>query len=71
MASHWPVMSGAAVQLSVATVEASRQQQPLAVSLQHAMQAARRNGAASAIESHPSYWGPFVIVGDGNRALAR
>jgi len=71
MASHWPVMSGAAVQLSVATIEASRQQQPLAVSLQLAMQAARRDGAASPIESHPSYWGPFVVVGDGNRALAR
>ncbi len=72
MASHWPVMSGAAVQLSVATIDASRKQnQPLAISLQHAMQAARRNGAASPIESHPSYWGPFVVVGDGNRALAR
>ena len=72
MASHWPVMSGAAVELSVATIEASRnQQQPLAVSLQRAMQGARRHGAASPIESHPSYWGPFVVVGDGARALAR
>lgn len=72
MASHWPVMSGAAVQLSVATIDASRKQnQPLALSLQRAMQTARRDGAASPIESHPSYWGPFVVVGDGNRALAR
>lgn len=72
MASHWPVMSGAAVQLSVATIESSRkQQQPLAMGLQQAMQAARRHGAASAIESHPSYWGPFVVVGDGARTLAR
>ncbi|MEZ5563253.1 MAG: CHAT domain-containing protein [Gammaproteobacteria bacterium] len=72
MASHWPVMSGAAVQLSVATIDASRKQnQPLAISLQRAMQTARRDGAASPIESHPSYWGPFVVVGDGNRALAR
>jgi CHAT domain-containing protein len=72
MASHWPVMSGAAVHLSVATVDgASAQGKPLAVSLQHAMQSARRDGASSEIESHPSYWGPFVIVGDGRRALGR
>jgi hypothetical protein len=29
------------------------------------MQRARKDGAASAVEAHPSYWGPFVIVGDG------
>jgi CHAT domain-containing protein len=70
IASHWPVMSGAAVQLSVATIEASsRDRLPLAVSLQQAMQNARRRGAGSAIESHPSYWGPFVVVGDGRRSL--
>lgn len=72
MASHWPVMSGAAVHLSVATVDgASSQGKSLATSLQHAMQAARRDGATSELESHPSYWGPFVIVGDGRRTLAR
>lgn len=72
MASHWPVMSGAAVHLSVSTVDgASSQGQPLAVSLKQAMQSARRDGAASEIEAHPSYWGPFVIVGDGRRSLAR
>ncbi len=66
MVSHWPVMSGAAVQLSVSTIE--RSQTPnatLSKSLQQAMQAARKAGAASAIEAHPSFWGPFVIVGDG------
>jgi CHAT domain-containing protein len=72
MASHWPVMSGAAVYLSVSTVEgASAQGKTLATSLQHAMQAARRDGAASELEAHPSYWGPFVIVGDGRRTLAQ
>jgi CHAT domain-containing protein len=66
MVSHWPVMSGAAVQLSVGTLDrAMKQRLPLARSLQQAMQALRKDGAASAIESHPSYWGPFVIVGDG------
>jgi CHAT domain-containing protein len=72
MASHWPVMSGAAVHLSVSTVDgASAQGKSLATSLQHAMQAARRDGAANDMEAHPSYWGPFVIVGDGRRTLAR
>ncbi len=66
MVSHWPVMSGAAVQLSVGTLQrAQEQDMPLARSLQQAMQELRKSGAASAIESHPSYWGPFVIVGDG------
>jgi CHAT domain-containing protein len=66
MVSHWPVMSGAAVQLSVGTLEREQKQGlTLSRSLQQAMQAARKAGAASAIESHPSYWAPFVIVGDG------
>ena len=66
MVSHWPVMSGAAVQLSVGTVErSSKGSLPLSTSLQQAMLAARKDGAGSAIEAHPSYWGPFVIVGDG------
>lgn len=66
MVSHWPVMSGAAVQLSVGTVRGAHEQGlPLARSLQLAMQAARTEGAQNPIEAHPSYWGPFVIVGDG------
>lgn len=66
MVSHWPVMSGAAVQLSVGTVRESRKEgASLSRSLQHAMQEARRSGASNPIESHPSYWGPFVIVGNG------
>ena len=66
MVSHWPVMSGAAVQLTVGTVERSRApDSSLAKSLQLAMQAVRKAGAASPIEAHPSFWGPFVIVGDG------
>ncbi len=66
MVSHWPVMSGAAVQLTVDTVSGARKDSlTWSRSLQRAMQSVRRSGAASAIESHPSYWGPFVIVGDG------
>jgi CHAT domain-containing protein len=54
------------VQLSVGTVQrAHAERQPLAKSLQLAMQAARKEGAGNPIEAHPSYWGPFVIVGDG------
>ena len=66
MVSHWPVMSGAAVQLTVGTLGESRKEgASLSRSLQLAMQEARKSGAANPIESHPSYWGPFVIVGDG------
>ena len=72
MSSHWPVMSGAATRLTVETVDRSRNRgKPLAVSLQQAMQTVREEGAASALEAHPSYWGPFVIVGDGMQSLAR
>jgi CHAT domain-containing protein len=66
MVSHWPVMSGAAVQLSVGTLDLGMSHGlTWSRSLQQAMQAARKTGAASPIESHPSFWGPFVIVGDG------
>jgi len=65
-------MSGAATRLTVETVDRSRNRgKPLAVSLQQAMQAVRKEGAASVLEAHPSYWGPFVIVGDGMQSLAR
>ncbi|HQR23980.1 MAG TPA: CHAT domain-containing protein [Steroidobacteraceae bacterium] len=66
MVSHWPVMSGAAVQLSVSTLErAEKQDLTLSRSLQQAIEEVRKAGASSAIEAHPSYWGAFVIVGDG------
>jgi len=71
MVSQWPVMSGAAVQLSVGTVERALNRKELefsrptlARSLQLAMQALRK-GAGNALEAHPAYWGPFVIAGDG------
>jgi CHAT domain-containing protein len=65
LVSQWPVMSGAAVQLSVGTVErALNGKETLARSLQLAMQALRK-GATNALEAHPAYWGPFVIAGDG------
>jgi CHAT domain-containing protein len=66
LVSHWPVMSGAAVQLSTGTLERARAGNvSLARSLQQTMIATRKQGAASAVESHPSYWAPFVVVGDG------
>ncbi len=66
MVSHWPVMSGAAAQLSVGTFERwNKQGIALSRSLQQAMVALRSGGAASAVEQHPSFWGPFVVVGAG------
>jgi CHAT domain-containing protein len=66
MVSHWPVISSAAVQLSVETLAGGKNRDlAWGKSLQQAMQATRKAGAASAIESHPSFWGPFVLVGDG------
>jgi CHAT domain-containing protein len=65
LVSHWPVVSGAAVQLTVATVQDHASgEQTLARSLQRAMQQVRRN-ATTDFEAHPAYWGPFVIAGDG------
>lgn len=65
LVSHWPVVSGAAVQLTVATVQDHASgEHTLARSLQRAMQQVRR-GATTDFEAHPAYWGPFVIAGDG------
>jgi CHAT domain-containing protein len=65
LVSHWPVVSGAAVQLTVATVQDHvGGTVPLARSLQRAMQQVRRT-ATTDFEAHPAYWGPFVIAGDG------
>ncbi len=65
LVSHWPVVSGAAVQLTVATVQDHvGGTVPLAQSLQRAMQQVRRT-ATTDFEAHPAYWGPFVIAGDG------
>ena len=65
MVSHWPVVSGAAVRLSVETTRGVLSgAQSLPRSLQAAVQALRQD-AATPIEAHPAYWGAFVIVGDG------
>jgi CHAT domain-containing protein len=65
LVSHWPVVSGAAVQLTVATVQDHTSgEHTLARSLQRAMQQVRRN-ATTDFEAHPAYWAPFVIAGDG------
>ncbi len=68
MVSHWPVMSGAAVQLSVGTLERRQSKDlSLAASLQQTMQAVRKEGAASAVESHPVVLG--TVRDRGRRSL--
>jgi CHAT domain-containing protein len=70
MVSAWPVLSSAAAELSVATVDSSAHRGlPLANGLRQAMQALRARGASSAVGAHPFTWGPFMFVGDGGRPL--
>ncbi len=60
MVSHWPVMSGAAVQLTVGTVGGSRKTgDSLAGSLQLAMQETRRSGADERDRGAPVLLGPL------------
>jgi hypothetical protein len=69
LVSHWPVASGAATRLSVGTVEGWLGGAALAASLRRAMQELRAD-AASDLEAHPFFWGPFVLADDGASALA-
>ena len=68
MVSHWPVASGAASELSVATVRQWLAGKPLAKSLQGSIQRIR-NQAGRDIEAHPFFWGPFVLADDGASGL--
>jgi len=63
MVSHWPVRSGAAAALSVGIVEGVRGGSPVSASLQGAIAKLRAERSNSDLGAHPSYWGPFVIVG--------
>ena len=72
LVTHWPVVSSAASHLTVLVAEGiTRDSLPLDVSLQRAVKSMRESGRASAIESHPAYWGPFVAIGTGSSALAK
>ncbi|HEY0522043.1 MAG TPA: CHAT domain-containing tetratricopeptide repeat protein [Stellaceae bacterium] len=63
MASHWPVFSGPTVTLTTGTIGdyAKRGKEGKAAALQRAQLALLANAATS----HPVYWAPFVLVGDG------
>jgi CHAT domain-containing protein len=68
LVSHWPVASGAASRLSVATVEQWLAGEPLARSLQQSIRRIRSE-AQSDLEAHPFFWGPFVLADDGAASL--
>ena len=65
LVSHWPVVSGAAVKLIRSTFSALREDLRIgrAEALRRAMLAMIDKGQPN--ERHPSYWAPFVVVGDG------
>jgi CHAT domain-containing protein len=64
LVSHWYVDSEAAVRLVTATFAELKRDASLgrAEALRRAMLAQIRDGGARA---HPSYWAPFVLVGEG------
>lgn len=68
--SHWPVLVGAASDLTAGLVQRARNE-GLAVdlSLQRSIEQLRAN-ARTALEAHPAYWGPFVLVGSGRTTFA-
>jgi tetratricopeptide (TPR) repeat protein/CHAT domain-containing protein len=65
LVSHWEVNSAATVKLITAAVGAISRDKSLgrAEALRRAMLAMIDNGAPN--EAHPSYWAPFVVVGEG------
>lgn len=67
--SHWPVLIGAASDLTAGMIGGTKAGDvALDVSLQQSI-ARLRATAQSALEAHPAYWGPFVLVGSGRSTL--
>jgi CHAT domain-containing protein len=67
LVSHWEVYSDATVKLVTGTVRevARNPQVGRAEALRGSMLALIDNGAPH--EAHPTYWAPFVLVGEGGR----
>jgi len=70
LVSHWPVNSLAAVKLTTGALGELKVNPELgrAEALRRAMLALVDNGASD--EANPSYWAPFVVVGEGGAAAA-
>jgi len=68
LASHWEVDSQATVTLVTAALAALRREPSIgrAEALRRAMLHLIDNGGST---SHPQYWAPFVLVGEGGRDL--
>jgi CHAT domain-containing protein len=66
LVSHWPVDSDATVALITNAFDAYKADNKTgrAEALRRAMTALIKTGGRSA---HPSYWAPFVVVGEGAR----
>jgi CHAT domain-containing protein len=63
LVSHWPVNSEAAVKLTT-RIFAQKSDVGRAEALRQAMLVTIAEGGRSA---HPSYWAPFVVVGEGGQ----
>lgn len=70
LVSHWPVYSDAAAELTTSAFriidESKTKGEPIgrAEALRRAMLNVLE-GAAGGFDAHPSYWAPFVVVGEG------
>lgn len=67
MVSHWPVYSDAAVDITTRSFDALQSDSTMtrADAVRFAMLDILDDPLATARQSHPSYWAPFAIVGDG------
>ena len=67
LVSHWAVTSDAAVKLTTMTIKEISQDQSVgrAEALRRAMLSLINRGDHH--ETHPAYWAPFVVIGEGAR----
>lgn len=67
LVSHWPVNSSAAVKLTTGAFSAMQRDAKIGrgEAMRQSITALIQHGKAW--EAHPSYWAPFVVVGEGGR----